>query len=196
VENQRGTVKNSWIGPRKLCRNLRSQFIDFIQGAEAKKYWDSKNRFGQATSADVDWEACGQAMASISLTTRHWIVKHTSGMCGTGKMMKLWKKRSSLKYPLCEAPVEDAAHVWRCLQPEAKAVWEQSIDGLREWMTKQKTHPTIKRIICETPTSVALGHPKSGSARGDSISELGGKCTGCARVANILGNATSSRSAL
>jgi hypothetical protein len=43
-----------WIGPRKLCRNLRGQITDFIQGAEAKKYWDSKNRFGQATSADVD----------------------------------------------------------------------------------------------------------------------------------------------
>jgi hypothetical protein len=27
----------------------------------------------------------GLAMASASLTTRHWIVKHTSGICGTGK---------------------------------------------------------------------------------------------------------------
>jgi hypothetical protein len=72
-----------WIVPRKPCRNLRDQITDFIQGTKAKEHWDSRNRFGQATSADVDWEACGQAMASASLTTRHWIVKHTSGICGT-----------------------------------------------------------------------------------------------------------------
>jgi hypothetical protein len=126
----------------------------------------SKNRFGQATSADVDWEACGQAMASSSLTTRHWIVKHTSGMCGTGKMMKLWKQRSSSKCPRCEAPVEDAAHVWRCPQPEAKAVWEQSIDGLREWMTKQKTHPAIKRIICERLLAWHSGIPSQAQPDG------------------------------
>jgi hypothetical protein len=65
----------------------------------------------------------------------------------------------------------------------AKVVWEQSIDGLREWML--------------------------GQAEGmDSISALGGKRTGCARVADILGrslerstgnllnNATSSHFAL
>jgi hypothetical protein len=77
------------IGPRKLCRNLRDQITDFVQGAEAKKYWDSSERFDQATSADINWKACGQAMASSSLTTRHWIVKYTSGMYGTGKMIKL-----------------------------------------------------------------------------------------------------------
>jgi hypothetical protein len=52
-----------WIGPRKLCRNLRDQITDLIQGSKAKENWDSRNRFGQATSADVDFEACGQAMA-------------------------------------------------------------------------------------------------------------------------------------
>jgi hypothetical protein len=133
-----------WIGPRKLCRNLRDQITDFILGTKAKEYWDSRNCFGQATSADVDWEACGQAMASASTTTRHWIVKHTAGICGSGKMMKVWKQRSSSKCPRCEAPVEDAAHIWRYPQREANAVWEQSIDGLREWMIKQKTHLAIR----------------------------------------------------
>jgi hypothetical protein len=73
--------------------------------------------------------------------------------------MKLWKKRSSSKCPRCEAPVEYAANVWRCPQPDAKAVWEQSIDVLREWLTKQKMHPAINRIICERQLACHLNHP-------------------------------------
>jgi hypothetical protein len=33
-----GELRSLWIGPRKLCRNLRGEIIDFIQGTEAKKY--------------------------------------------------------------------------------------------------------------------------------------------------------------
>jgi hypothetical protein len=73
--------------------------------------------------------------------------------------MKFWKQRSSSKCPRCEAPVEDAAHVWRCPQREAKAVWEQPIDGLREWMLKQKMHPAIRRIICERLLPWHSGNP-------------------------------------
>jgi hypothetical protein len=42
-----GEARSLWIGPRKLCRNLRDQIVDFIQGTKAKEYWDSRNRFGQ-----------------------------------------------------------------------------------------------------------------------------------------------------
>jgi hypothetical protein len=73
--------------------------------------------------------------------------------------MKLWKQRSSSKCPRCEAPVEDAAHVWRYPQREAKAVWEQSIDSLRGWLIKQKTHPAIRRIICERLLAWHSGNP-------------------------------------
>jgi hypothetical protein len=34
-----------WISPRNLCRNLRDEIVDFIQGATAKEYWDSSDRF-------------------------------------------------------------------------------------------------------------------------------------------------------
>jgi hypothetical protein len=53
-----------------------------------------------------------------------------------------------------------------------------------EWMIKQKTHPATKRIISERLLAWHSG--KSGSARGDSISALGGERTECARVANML----------
>jgi hypothetical protein len=90
----------------------------------------------------------GHGIGQLNNTTLY--CKAYVGNLRHGEMMKLWKQRSSSKRPRCEAPVEDAAHVWRYPQREAsKAVWEQSIDGLRKWVIKQKTHPVIRRIICE-----------------------------------------------
>jgi hypothetical protein len=68
--------------------------------------------------------------------------------------MKLWKQRS-----LCEAPEGEAAHVWLCPQREAKVVWGQSIDDLREWMIIQQTHPAIRPLICERLLAWHSGDP-------------------------------------
>jgi hypothetical protein len=62
------------------------------------------------------------------------------------------------------------------------------VDDKTEDASSHETH------YLRTPTSVALGHPMSGSVRGDSISALGGKRTGCARV--VLGRKFSFRLAV
>jgi hypothetical protein len=44
--------------------------------------------------------------------------------------------------------VEDATHVWKCQDPRALAVWEQSIANLKVWLQEQRTQPGIITVLC------------------------------------------------
>ncbi len=38
----------------------------------------------------VDWDANNSALRATLIARRHWLTKQVSGMCGVGKMMKIW----------------------------------------------------------------------------------------------------------
>jgi hypothetical protein len=92
-------------------------------------------------------KATGKAMAKVISPTL--VTKHSSGVCGTSKMMLLWKKRATALCPRCLLEVEDATHVWQCQDPRALNVWTQAIANLETWMQKQRTEPGIIRVICQ-----------------------------------------------
>ncbi len=136
-----------WIQGRKVCVDIRNTLLDYIHGGEARNWWDQKGRFMTGTSAEVDWDACAQAMRSAPVTRRHWVTKHASGWCGVGKMMQLWKEWDNPDCPRCGA-TEDARHVWTCPAPSVIPVWDRSITRLKAWMTSQGTMPGARDAIC------------------------------------------------
>jgi hypothetical protein len=145
-----------WIQGRKLCSDVRTDLLEYIHGREALTWWDKKGRFKTSTSANVDWEACAQAMRNATITRRHWIAKHAAGWCGVGKMMKLWQEWDTSDCPRCGA-FEDAQHVWQCLAPSVTPVWERSLARLKAWMTSSGTMPGMRDAICFYLHSWRLG---------------------------------------
>jgi hypothetical protein len=95
----------------------------------------------------INWAACERAMRAVPYSRRHWVVKHTSGFCSVGKMMHRWKQWPSNECPRCGEP-EDAAHVWRCSDPEAVQLWSRSVAKLRCWLVDQQTAPDLCHAIC------------------------------------------------
>jgi hypothetical protein len=136
-----------WIGGRKICKDVAYQITDHIHGSKARKYWDDKRRFGLPGSSAIDWETVERAMSTSSFRRRQWVTKHTSGFCGTGKMMKLWKQRSSAACPRCGVEPEDVEHVWKCQDRGAKEQWTASLQELSDWLTQQGTCPDTKKLI-------------------------------------------------
>jgi hypothetical protein len=136
-----------WIQGRKLCSDVRTDLLEYIHGREALTWWDKKGRFTTSTSANVDWEACAQAMRNATITRRHWITKHAAGWCGVGKMMKLWQEWDTPDCPRCGA-FEDARHVWQCPASSVTPVWERSLARLKAWMTSSGTMPGMRDAIC------------------------------------------------
>jgi hypothetical protein len=76
-------------------------------------------------------------MRAAPIHCRHWISKHSTGICGTSKMMKRWGKRLTDTCPRCPE-VEDVSHVWTCQAPAATHIWQAAINGLQIWFREQK----------------------------------------------------------
>ena len=80
--------------------------------------WSDKGFLTPEQVEWIDWEAGQKALLSMTSSRQRWVSKHTTGMCGVGKFLKLWKQQSHDKCPRC-GQVEDAKHVWTC--PDAGA---------------------------------------------------------------------------
>ena len=137
------------INGDKICRNFKLTIIDHVRGTRAKKYWDRKNRFKEGSSADVDWQATGDAMKSMPRARQHWLTKHASGFCATGKMMKRRGEWTTAKCPRCDEEIEDNQHVLQCRGAGAKEQWQEGIKSLRKWTTEQGTSCDISAAISD-----------------------------------------------
>jgi hypothetical protein len=139
-----------WTEEGKISSEVGKALIEHIDGKRIKKYWTKKGIFGEGTVSDVDWEAVHHAARNSTQSRRTWISKHTSGHCGTNKMMKRWNQRETSVCPRCPEEVEDSNHVWLCRGADADQEWSKSIGVFREALTEElETMPEIVIIICE-----------------------------------------------
>jgi putative intracellular protease/amidase len=137
-----------WIGTTKICGGLQAAIEEAIHGPRSLAHWTKRGKFGNVDSTAVDWEATGWGMKAAKTSRRHWVSKHTSGFCATGRMMKRRQQRVTDECPRCHQANEDADHIWRCQDPRALEIWKSSIDTLESWLRRQNTAPGIITAIC------------------------------------------------
>lgn len=106
----------------------------------------------------INWDACEMAMRRLKISRRHWIVKHSEGMCGVGKWLLIWKDRDTDACPLCSAP-EDARHVWKCPDHQAQAIRTKGISNISNWMETAQTDPQIQSAIVTHLTQYLNSQP-------------------------------------
>jgi hypothetical protein len=73
--------------------------------------------------------------------------KHVSGFFGCGKMMRHWGFWTHSQCPCCEHIKEDKAHLLTCPAPSCVAKWNESVQGLEEWLVEVDTQPEIAACI-------------------------------------------------
>ncbi len=71
-----------------ISRNLRS-------------WKDGENNGIYEVVTQVDWEANEQAITGLPVLQMHWLTKQVSGMCGGGKMVKIWGEQEADKCLRC-----------------------------------------------------------------------------------------------
>ena len=100
-----------WLDGQKLCQDIPAKIVDHIHGQAALHWWEHKGCFLSSDLCSIDWDACKKTVHISTVTRRQWIAKHAIGMCGVGKMMKIWKQQwPTNNCPQC-GDYEDAAHV-------------------------------------------------------------------------------------
>ena len=72
----------------------------------------------------MDWGANKIEMKASPVARQHWVTKFDYGMCGTGKMIKIWKQRLINNCPVCGAPNETSTHILKCRGKITHATWD------------------------------------------------------------------------
>jgi hypothetical protein len=82
-------------------------------------------------------------------------------------MMQRMKLRETAQCPRCDQE-ENAAHVWRCQNPDTQQIWTESIKKLAKWMEENDTHPRLAEDII-----TGLTHWRDGTQPPEYLSEAG-----------------------
>jgi hypothetical protein len=145
------------IQGRKISSKLMEELRLVCTSGAAEQYWAGKQRFGQGSIHEVDWDSFGAALKLMPLKRQHWISKTTSGFCAVGTMMFKRKEHPTSECPRCNE-VETVEHVWKCTY-DTGALWDNSLSNLREWMLQHDTHPDMAQAIIQ-----GLRHWRSGGS--------------------------------
>ena len=145
----------------KISCNFKGAIKEQTHGNKAQVYWEQKKRFNDGTADDVDWQTTEETMKSMQQHRQHWLSKHTSGFCGTGKMMVRRKERTSAKCPRCDYAVEDSKHVLQCRGIGTEEVWNKQITEVKAWMENTDTEPTIQHALLAGVHAWRQGEPNS-----------------------------------
>ena len=143
----KGMWKISFMGTR-VTNLLVNCMRENIEGGEAAEYWvRNRKRFDKSSFFEVDWNSMKEAMSSAKLSRRHWVTKFESGICGTGRMMKIWKQRVIDNCPRCGVPNETTTHILQCPCASANLVWDKSLKSLKDWLIDNKSCPDLRRLL-------------------------------------------------
>jgi hypothetical protein len=147
------------IHGQKISSRLDEHIREHILGGAQCDCWERKGRLTNDSIQWVNWQACEQAMKSLSIGRRHWIAKHVSGHAGVGTKMVQWQLRDSTACPCC-GQEEDSQHVWICHAPDARWIRLQHISKLDTWLEQQDTQPDLRRELINGMKAWSVGTPR------------------------------------
>jgi hypothetical protein len=90
--------------------------------------------------------------------TRHWIIKHATGLCGVNSTLVNWKEQTCPKCQRCGG-FEDVQHVWKCQHHSSSAIWDQYLDELSLWLISIDTSPYLTDALISGSRNWYYGRP-------------------------------------
>jgi hypothetical protein len=113
----------------------------------SKQYWIQRHHIAPHLFTNVNWDICGKSLKSLPFGKKRWLLKHLTGFCAVGRVMKRRKEWDHDLCPLCLLPNETAPHVLFCTDHRARNQWIQSITKLEIALAKARTDPAIIKCI-------------------------------------------------
>ena len=77
-----------WYKAQKLV-GIKDSIYNIVHSSIARSYLEKKEKATVGTIDLVHWEAIQQALKESPRSRKHFIIKHTMGMCGVGRFMQL-----------------------------------------------------------------------------------------------------------
>ena len=132
-----------------ISSELETQLQQMISSDSIREYWSDKGKFTEHTEKYIDWKVTGKAFKSLSKGRRNQVSKWLTGFCGVGKMLVKYRHQTHSRCPRCNEDNEDVAHILQCNHNSAKALWDQEVTKLQQWMIENDGEPNMVQAIIE-----------------------------------------------
>ena len=130
-----------------IVSNLKKRLKKHIHRTDILEYW--KHHGKPIDNPNISIETFHHAASNIPCYLRLWITKWSSGICGVGKWMLIWKEQTHSKCPRCLANDETVDHVIHCQHPDAIDCWNTGIEDIQNWMGKHYSIPGLTEAVCQ-----------------------------------------------
>ena len=145
------------LAGEKISAFRKAWVHEQVNEKPVRDYWQTKNSITDEQWDDVNWPATKKALQEQPLGLRRFLGKFATSHIATGKMMRLRRHWPHSKCPVCGAEVEDTKHVLQC--PKSRAIWNEAVNDLAQWMKDQDTQPEVAKHITNLLQSWALQQP-------------------------------------
>ena len=113
------------------------------------QHWQHLGRFGASLSPndDVAWPSYSDALQSLPLSRKHWVIKSTAQRSAVGVEMRRRRAWPTATCPICQIDDETSTHVFRCPDQRVTTIWLEALLRLDQWLARQFTNPVAARAI-------------------------------------------------
>jgi NADH pyrophosphatase NudC (nudix superfamily) len=155
--NEKTTI---WIDNRKLAHFDKHELYSIVHGRanhhltdkktwSCKQYWQTRENISDECIERVHWHALGKAFRKYPGGKQRWLVKHSTGQCGVGRMHLRRKYREHSQCPRCGQEDESTQHVLQCKSLSADIQWKIRIKTLEMWLTNNFTPSYLQGAILQ-----------------------------------------------
>jgi hypothetical protein len=155
--NEKTTI---WIDNRKLAHFDKHELYALVHGRanynkndkktwSCTQYWQERENIPEPYVRRIHWHALGKAFRKYPAGKQRWLVKHSTGQCGVGRMHLRRKYHEHSQCPRCGQDDETTQHVLQCSAPSADIQWKIRIKTLEVWLTNNHTPSYLQCAILQ-----------------------------------------------
>lgn len=129
------------INGQPISGEIRKTLHEEVAVKRARRHWKQRHMLNNEEFNGIDWELAKRSTNNYPKSK--WISKWCSGFCGVGTQLVRYGQQNFDHCPRCQEPGENVRHVLLCSCETAKAIWNNKLDEMEEWMRKERFNPYI-----------------------------------------------------
>ena len=137
-----------WAGGMRITGELHSKVVVAVTEKEMK---EKLAKYGVLTLPGfnvVDWQVVDRSRAQLTQGMQVWLMKHTSGFCGSGAMMHRMKLWESQTCRCClRQPEVTPWHILECGHRDMASARTAMLSELQVWMANQSVDGWLIEVL-------------------------------------------------
>jgi len=112
-----------------------------------KDFWKERENIPEEAMDHMHWEALKKALTNSPQGTQRWMLKHSTGQCGVGRMLQQRNYQEHSMCPRCGEQDKTTKHAIQCQAVDTRQRWITGTKAIRQWFTTTSTNPDLQHAI-------------------------------------------------